>query len=1737
MEAPVIVCPAGDPAVTGNVDAGQDYATITGGGVVIPETGFGTAGTIATDNADNVGLGVVQITRELKVYGPPHAGSNTVDVPDSCTSTLGVTDTANCILTPTTDFGVTDGSCEDVDSDTATCTYVVGSYSTVSDLTDDTRFPIGLSEVLYTAVDAEGNEQSCSINVRVIDLEPPVIDLNSCVDVSATTDLDAAYAMVDPCAWADMSGTDAEDQVECAAAGSSCTYSADSCQGDGYTGDLVFPTIDATDNSGPHKIHIVPTVGGDPVTDTTEFEIGDTTVTFTVSDEASTPNTVSCTIVVTVVDDQPPQITCPDDITDAVTDPGEAYASSGGRGITTPEQRTRLVGNNNLGSLAQDNSDGHAAYGGSSGDGVAGISVYLVQNAGQATETLVPVDSTTPYPIGTNEIRYTAVDHAGNEDSCSISLTVSDTQDPVINEDTCTASFAVSDTDASFSTTDGTVVLPTVQATDNHVVQVTPSLVEQCVVVPGTSQEESIAATTCDLSNAACTVATGSGNCIYELGTTVVDGTTEFLIGQTTLTLTAMDDATPPNTDVCSVVVTVEDGQPPAITCPENVDGVTMAGQSYATRIDGVTLSSTADLATDNSDPVYGGSPGDGVSMVREELVLSGGGRIEVDDTTQFGIGSSTIVYTAFDRHSTPNQADCSITVEVVDDQPPVIDAVAVLEDGRVACADFSTPTDLDVAYATVGGSSDFFPDIGAATTDNSGSFTISAETDSGVVVVGDGADTDFQFTLDPAGTVVTFTASDAAAGSDTCTLTVFVVDDQPPDIVCPAPITDAETDAGAATASVVGGGVSIQYISDAAYVAGTPGLATDNTDPFHAGGGPGAAIASISVFVIRENGVREPVTVDTQFGIGTSTIVYVAEDAAHNEAECDMSLTVLDLEPPVLGAVGDCSAADVDDKTTDPGQPFGTYASLDTIKPPVTDNSGLAVSLVPSVDGVTIDEYYQFGYAAPTQVTWTATDDAGVVASCTTTVTVIDNEAPVLGHGGDCSAWDMTISASFDQDWFTSCSFNSGTGQMDCSADSSIIDPDGNPPIYGRVLLPNIPVSDNSGESLDDESTISAIAVSGGADPSGVHACIGCSDGVTVYNRDPLPGGHAIPHVVLFDVPGRTSQASAVYTIEYTVADSSAGVSGGSAPGSCTVRVTVVEEDDCVADNNRCGPHSVGCIDLAATSFGLHESEANRIYYPTETFLGTIDRGDGSSHVTFSTEVEWRDYYDTYAAGSGTNPLHENLRPGYQCICEHGWEGDDCRTDTDECLAGSFLCTANEPCNGPCENAAACRDSNSVLEAGQLAIPANAYRCDCDFGFSGINCDMYNECISDPCYQLTTSPPATVETTDKFLCPVAMICTDPDHTTTDDYICSCPACDDAMFSSPNVATLATYLESHSGLRSFISSQLNEQQEEATDAQQTCVMTDAKCAFTPTHLCPGGCAYTPPTCTGFRISVPSASCADVAAFESSGLEADCPTTDGCSFAPDTCAAREGCTDPTALNYDARAALDDGTCVSVVYGCMDPLAVNYDATATEYDPTGVNGELCRAGYCSITGLMPTCPDGCTGPVGGLCDCTPSPVVPWGCPNVGGAIQSILQYSASNPLDECASGSPCSNPGTRLCPLLAQRGMTPESCQDDRQSFMCNVGGDTVQPFTCHDPNPYWPGDFTCDCVYAHEDGFYANSASLQCGEDEVITGVSNYDLTRLVDTIPSLRTRICDVLGGPDDDCPDSYLTATGRRRL
>jgi hypothetical protein len=66
----------------------------------------------------------------------------------------------------------------------------------------------------------------------------------------------------------------------------------------------------------------------------------------------------------------------------------------------------------------------------------------------------------------------------------------------------------------------------------------------------------------------------------------------------------------------------------------------------------------------------------------------------------------------------------------------------------------------------------------------------------------------------------------------------------------------------------------------------------------------------------------------------------------------------------------------------------------------------------------------------------------------------------------------------------------------------------------------------------------------------------------------------------------------------------------------------------------------------------------------------------------------------------------------------------------------------------------------------------------------------------------------------------------------------------------------------------------------------------------------------------------------------------------------TCGPALGCNDPTALNYNEDAQMNDGSCVYPVYGCTNPSALNYSPVATTDDGSCVLAEECGAGVTAV-----------------------------------------------------------------------------------------------------------------------------------------------------------------------------------------
>lgn len=192
-----------------------------------------------------------------------------------------------------------------------------------------------------------------------------------------------------------------------------------------------------------------------------------------------------------------------------------------------------------------------------------------------------------------------------------------------------------------------------------------------------------------------------------------------------------------------------------------------------------------------------------------------------------------------------------------------------------------------------------------------------------------------------------TYRVTDAAGNTKDVAQTINVVDDTPPTITCPGNIVKMN-DTGLCSAVVT-------Y--------GTP-TSSDNCGP-----------ASVSLIGGLASG--------SVFPIGMTTVRYEATDAVANTRECEFTVTVNDMEDPLIV----CPSNIV--KSND----AGLCSAVVTYTPPVgIDNCPGAITT--QTGGLGTGATFPVG---ETTETYLVRDAAGNIDDCSFTVTVKDAEAPVL--------------------------------------------------------------------------------------------------------------------------------------------------------------------------------------------------------------------------------------------------------------------------------------------------------------------------------------------------------------------------------------------------------------------------------------------------------------------------------------------------------------------------------------------------------------------------------------------------------------------------------------------------------------------------------------------------------------------------------------------------------------------
>ncbi|WP_424494922.1 HYR domain-containing protein [Salinimicrobium sp. GXAS 041] len=529
-------------------------------------------------------------------------------------------------------------------------------------------FPVGETIVTWTAKDAFGNSTTDTQLIIITDDEKPTITAPADISVSA-------------------------DAGNCSAT------------------NVSLGSETANDNCG------VQTVSHDAPT---SFPLGNTIVTWTVTDDAG--NTQNDTQLVTITDDEKPTITAPVDIS-VSADAGSCSATNVSLGSET----------------ANDNCE-----------------VQTVSH-----------DAPASFPLGNTTVTWTVIDDAGNTQTDTQLVTVTDDEKPTITapadisvsadagscsatnvslgsetaNDNCGIQTVSHDAPTSFPLGNTTVtwtVTDDAGNTQNDTQLVTVTDDEKPTITAPADIAVSADAGSCNATNVSLGSETANDNCGVQ--TVSHDAPASFPLGNTTVTWTVTDDAG--NTQTDTQLVTVTDDEKPTIAAPADISVSADAGSCNATNI-----SLGSETANDNC----------GIQTVSHDAPAS------------FPLGNTTVTWTVTDDAG--NIKTDTQLVTVTDDEKPTITA----------------PADISVSA-----------DAGSCSATNVSLGSETANDNCGVQTVSHDAPASF-----PLGnTTVTWTVTDDAGNTKTDTQLVTVTDDEAPVITVGADL-NVENEPGTCSASV----------------------------------------------------------------------------------------------------------------------------------------------------------------------------------------------------------------------------------------------------------------------------------------------------------------------------------------------------------------------------------------------------------------------------------------------------------------------------------------------------------------------------------------------------------------------------------------------------------------------------------------------------------------------------------------------------------------------------------------------------------------------------------------------------------------------------------------------------------------------------------------------------------------------------------------------------------------------
>jgi|GEM_PF-273619 len=364
------------------------------------------------------------------------------------------------------------------------------------------------------------------------------------------------------------------------------------------------------------------------------------------------------------------------------------------------------------------------------------------------------------------------------------------------------------------------------------------------------------------------------------------------------------------NTAACSFTVRVKDPIAPTITCPSNTTVATDPGE--------------CDAAVSYAFPYFGDNC-PGYTLTQNFGPNSG---------QEFQLGTTAVSFTVTDAAN--NKTTCTFNVTVEDRERPFIN-------------NCPSPT---IALTSSNGNGDCSGDVpnmlgDLVASDNCGNVTKSQSPLAG---------TDFGFTH---GTVqiVTFTVTDAAGNTSSCTSTVTLKDDEKPTINC----------AGITTSYTVTPGVCGHVVTG-----------SDNSNPTFSDNCQGARRSHDYVSAPSSHTLEGAI-----LPVGNTIIVWTITDAAGNTRTCQVAYEVIDnIDPVFVNCPSDVTLNNDVDKCG---------AKVFWLDPIAYDECGVVVD---QIDGPAPGGFFPVGTE---DVAYRAKDPSGNQTICSWKITIRDVQLPDL--------------------------------------------------------------------------------------------------------------------------------------------------------------------------------------------------------------------------------------------------------------------------------------------------------------------------------------------------------------------------------------------------------------------------------------------------------------------------------------------------------------------------------------------------------------------------------------------------------------------------------------------------------------------------------------------------------------------------------------------------------------------